>query len=418
MSKSEICLQSFENGEFHTANKLYKEIVKNGLPGDQLFLADGLVQLGFMEEALSLFEALHKQYPDEGEVLLAIAEVLQDLGREDEALIYTTEIKKDDPVYTQALLLEADIYQAQGLYEVSEEKLLLAKKLLPEEPILDFALGELYAQEGKWLEAIDHYQKTEQKSSQTGIDVNKPLALALTSAGKFEESLSYFEKALEGKLDSDVLFGYGFAAEQVGYHQLAIEKWTELKTLDPDYHSVHLLLAKVYEKEEMLQESLLAVKEGIKNDPYHKELFYYAGKLSLKLGNEKEAEKYLRDALALDPSYLDAMQTLTQLFMHQENYEEALELIEYFKNEGEEHPQITWDYAYSLQQMERFEDALIEYRSAYTYFKKKHEFLLDYGYFLMEYGLRQDAIPIFSTVLEQEPTNIEVRDLLDRLKEE
>ncbi len=43
-----------------------------------------------------------------------------------------------------ALLLEADLYQLQGMPEVSERKLLQAKELLPDEVIIDFALGELY----------------------------------------------------------------------------------------------------------------------------------------------------------------------------------------------------------------------------------------------------------------------------------
>ncbi|WP_343804285.1 tetratricopeptide repeat protein [Bacillus carboniphilus] len=413
----ENCLRSFESGEFENANKLYNEILTKGLPEDQLSLADGLSQLGFMEEALALYEAIHLQYPDEGEILLAIAETLQELGREDEAISYTSNISKDDSAYPQALLMEADIYQAQGLYEVSEKKLLTAKKVLPNEPVLDYALGELYAIEGKWLEAIDCYKEVEKQGSQEELQIDKSMAIALTSAGKFEEALSYYEKALEEKLDSDVLFGYGFAAEKAGYNQTAIDRWTELKELDPDYHSVHLLLAKVYEKEEMLPEGLAAVKDGIKNDPYHKELFYYAGKLSLKMGNEQEAENYLREALAIDPSYLDAIQTLIKLFIHHEKYEEAVDLIEYFEAEGEEHPQLTWDYAYCLQQLERFEDALSQYQSAYTYFKNKKEFLEDYGYFLMEYGLRNEAINIFTNILEIDPTNDEIRDIIERLSE-
>ncbi|MET3696107.1 tetratricopeptide repeat protein [Bacillus oleivorans] len=418
MSISEQCLITYENGDFDKANQLYQQILKTGMPEDQLQLADGLQHLGFLEEALSLFEALHIQFPDEGEIKLALAETLQDLGREDEALIYTSSIEADDPVYPQALLMEADFYQAQGLFEVSEEKLMRAKKILPDEPVIDFALGELYAAEGKWLEAIECYERVETNPNKDDLEINKPLALALTSAGKFEEALDFYEKALDEKLDSDTLFGYGFAAEKAGYNQTAIEKWTELKELDPDYFSVHLLLARVYEKEEMLNESLLAVKEGIEKDPFHKELFYYAGKLSLKLGYEEEAESYFREALAIDPSYLDALQTFVKLLIHLERYEEAVNMITAYQGEGEEHPELTWDLSFCLHHLERYEDALTEYQRAYTYFKNKKEFLLDYGEFLMEYGLRNDASKIFSDALAIDPTDIEVRDILERLSEE
>ncbi|HWO78800.1 MAG TPA: tetratricopeptide repeat protein [Bacillus sp. (in: firmicutes)] len=418
MSISEKCLIAYENGDFDKANQLYEQIVKSGLPEDQLELADGLQHLGFLEEALSLYESLHILFPDEGEIKLALAETLQDLGREDEALIYTSSIEANDPVYPQALLMEADLYQAQGLFEVSEEKLLRAKKILPDEPVIDFALGELYAAEGKWLEAIECYERVEKNPNNVNLDISKPLALALTSAGRFEEALEFYEKALDEKVDSDTLFGYGFAAEKAGYNQTAIEKWTELKTLDPDYFSVHLLLARVYEKEEMLNESLLAVNEGIEKDPFHKELFFSAGKLSLKLGNEEEAESYLREALAIDPSYLDALQTYVKLLIHQERYEDAASEITAYQGGDEEHPELTWDLGYCLHHLEQYEDALTEYQRAYTYFKNNKEFLLDYGDFLMEYGLRDDAARIFSEALAIDPTDIEVRDILERLSEE
>ena len=45
--------------------------------------------------------------------------------------------------------LEADLYQLQGMPEVSERKLLQAKELLPNEVIIDFALGELFYQQGR-----------------------------------------------------------------------------------------------------------------------------------------------------------------------------------------------------------------------------------------------------------------------------
>ena len=67
-------------------------------------------------------------------------------------------LASDDPNYPEALLLLADLFQMEGLYEVSEQKLLEAKKLLPNEGVIDFALGELYSEEGKFIEAIRCYE--------------------------------------------------------------------------------------------------------------------------------------------------------------------------------------------------------------------------------------------------------------------
>ena len=69
----------------------------------------------------------------------------------------------EDPSFPESLVLLADLYQMEGLYEVSEQKLLKAKELLPNEIVIDFALGELYAEQGKFTDAIRYYEKVLEK---------------------------------------------------------------------------------------------------------------------------------------------------------------------------------------------------------------------------------------------------------------
>src|SRR5699024_11877433 len=70
-----------------------------------------------------------------------------------------TSISEDDPAYLQALLQLADLYQSEGLFEVAESKLLEAKNIQPDEPIIDFALGEFFFSTGEYQRAIIHYEK-------------------------------------------------------------------------------------------------------------------------------------------------------------------------------------------------------------------------------------------------------------------
>ena len=57
--------------------------------------------------------------------------------------------------------------------------------------------------------------------------------------------------------------------------------------------------------------------------------FSMAGKLALKIGNEDEAEKMFREALALDPELTEAALTLNKLLLHQERYEDVIEIIKH-----------------------------------------------------------------------------------------
>src|SRR5690606_30887697 len=149
-----------------------------------------------------------------------------------------------------------------------------------------------------------------------------------------------------------------------------------------------------------------------------KELFYYGGKVALKENKEELAETYIREALALDPGYLAAALTLNKLLIHQERYEEVLEVIEKINEEGEVDPQLRWDAAVSHNALEQYSNALKSYRLAYNDFKDNEKFLLEYGYFLREEGDIRAAVKVFRQLLEKDPTNEEIMIVLEQLEQD
>lgn len=405
-----------ETGQHEKAFKFYEQILENGTNEEQFLLAEELFNLGFLEEARSLYQRLLEIFPNEGELIVLLAEVLIELGEEEAAILELEKIHNHDPAFPESMLLLADLYQIEGLYEVSEKKLLQAKSLLPDEVVIDFALGELYSEEGKFIQAIACYEKVLEKESEiAGVNVNLRMADCLSAGGAFEESLSYYEKALEEKLEINTLFHYGFTALQAGYNRKAIEKFLELKALDPEYTSLYIYLARAYEREEEAEKGFEVIKEGLKYDEFNKELYVYGGKLALKTGNEEEAEKLFREALALDPEMTEAALTLNKLLLHQERYEDVLEIVKMMEETGETEPQFMWDAAVSHQKLEQYSQALKRYEGAYTYYKDTTDFLVDYGYFLMEEGKREGAVEVFNKLLEKDPSNEEFLDVRQRL---
>nr|WP_263325911.1 tetratricopeptide repeat protein [Neobacillus sp. Marseille-Q6967] len=405
-----------ENGQHNEAIHEYNVVLRNGMPDEKFLLAEELYHFGFLEEAKKLVGTLLEIYPEEGELLVLLGEILVELGDEEQAILELEKISEHDPSFGQSLLLLADLYQVQGLYEVCERKLLKAKEILPNEIIIDFALGELYSDQGEITQAIKAYETVLKEQSEiAGVSVHQRLAELLSASGAFEDALVYYDKALDEKLEINTLFGYAFTALQAGYNRTAIEKFTELKELDPEYHSLYLYLAKAYEYEEELENSLTAVQEGIKQDEFNKELFFYGGKISIKLGKIDLAEKYFRESLALDPGYTEAALTLNKLFLQEERYEDVIELISQLDYAEDEEPQLLWDTAIAYHNLEEYSYASDKYESAYTFFKNNEAFLLDYGYFLIEEGKNDLAAEIFKQLLKSDPTNGEYLDLLERL---
>ena len=405
-----------ENGQHKEALNEYNEVLKYGMPDEKFLLGEELFQLGFLDEAKALFENLLELYSEEGELLVLLGEIFIELGNEEDAILMLERISETDPVFPEALLLLADLYQMQGLFEVSERKILQAKKILPDEIVVDFALGELYSEQGEIKKAILAYESVlKEQAEVAGINIHHRLANLLSNSGAFEEALPYYERALDEKLEIDTLFGYAFTALQGEYYRTAIEKFLALKELDPDYHSLYLPLAQAYEQEEELEKSFNTIMQGIKQDEFNKELYYFGGRLALKLGKEQVAEDLFRGALALDPGFMESALALNKLFLHQEKYENVVDLIEALEIQEEEEPQLLWDVAVALHRLEDYQKALDKYELAYTYFKNNEGFLTDYGYFLIEEGKKDRAGEIFKQLVKKDPTNEEYLDVLARL---
>ncbi|WMT18927.1 tetratricopeptide repeat protein [Parageobacillus toebii] len=418
MKRIEEIVRLVENGEVDKALALVPDIKKNGSDEEKYELADYLYSWGMLEEAKELLEELSLRYPDEGEVRLFLAEVYTELEEEEKALEILEQIDEDDPLFARACLIAADLYQMQGLEEVSERKLQQAYEKMPDEPIIQFALAELYFSTGQYPKSIPFYEKVLKKEKTiAGTHIPERLAEALSLCGEFEQALPYYDEALQEKIDSRTLFGYGFTAFQAEYYRTAIEKLSELKELDPEYVPLYLYLAKAYEQEGQLEKSYEIAKEGIDVDEWNKELLLYAGKVALKLKKPDEAESWLRKAIEIDQGYIEALTTLCALLLHQERYEEVVSCLEEVMKQGEYDPQFEWDLARAKHKLEMYSDALNHYREAYTFFKDNVDFLEEYGYFLIEEGNRERAKEIFQQIVRLDPGHIEAADILLQLEE-
>jgi tetratricopeptide (TPR) repeat protein len=418
MNKVNQAIQQVENGDIETGLKKLEKLVSSSTDDEKYLIAQYYVKWGFLEKAKEIFEQLITKHPDESELILHLAEIYIDLDHDDDAIALLDKIYHEDPAYIQALLLQADLYQVQGLEEVSEMKLLEAKRLKPDEPVIDFGLAELYFSLGEYSKCIPYYENVADSGIEiSGVDINERIAESLRSLGEFEKALPYYEKAIDERFDINTLFGYAFTAFHAGYYKKSIELFTQLKELDPDYHSLYLYLAKAYEHEGLLDESYEHAKLGLKIDNLDKDLLLYAGKIALKLGERKEAEQLLKKAISIDPGFSEAVHTLTKIYLHDERYVDVVQCIEEVMNSGEYDPQFDWDLAYAKNKLEQYTDALNHYRQAYTFFKDNIDFLEEFGYFLLEEGAHEEAKEIFQKILEQDPANVEIQEMVMKLEE-
>lgn len=412
MNELTKAMQLLENNDTENALSILKQSLDHATDDEKFTIADIYMQWGFYEEALSVLSPLIHIYPEESELLMMLAQLYTEMNQDDNALELLHRISPGDDAYVPALLQLADLYQAQGLYEVAEQKLSEARNLAPDEEIIDFALAELLFSIADYGRAITYYLKV-QSPKIADVTIIDRLAESYAAIGQYEKALDCFLQI--DSEDPALLFKFGLTASRAGRNDLAIKAWEKTIEIDPYYYAVYYHLAKVYDEEEWVQEAYQTAKAGIDHNEYNKELYYLAGTLLFKLDNPHEGEEYIRRAIDLDPDYKEAILFLIQIFKDKENHDAVIELIQDMKLTGSDDSIYDWELARAYNELEDYAEAAKYYQEAYVVLDKDSDFLKEYGYFLIEDGKKEDGLALLKAYLQIIPEDAETLEYVERM---
>lgn len=416
MTHSEKMMAAIDNEDLPQANIELNEALKKDSVEMLMELGEVLLSIGFLEEAKSVYETLTKRLPEEKEsFLLPLIEIEIENNQIEKAFEMLETITPTSEYYPQALLITADLYQILGIPEVSEAKLKEAQHLLPEEPLIEFALAELYFSNQQWKEAYEHYQTllAANTKEMIGVSIIERIGTLLSMSGAFEEAIPYLEAALEEKETADSLFQLAFVNLQLHEHEKAIESLEKVRQLDPEYQGVYLYLAEALQHEERLEEAQEVIEEGIAQNPYQVDFYHFASENSYRLQDRNKAEKYLIDALETGDKEDETRLILSNLYLNEEMYEEAIETIEELENP--DHPYALWNLAQAYYHLEEYEQSAKFYDEAFFALGEEADFLREYSLFLREEGRLEEARAMLSKYLTMEPGDLEAQSIFEDL---
>ena len=367
-------------------------------------VANMLVEYGFIGQADGIFSELLAVFPDEAQLKIDRAAALLELGEEDEALLLLTDISPDEEEYVQALLAQADYYQMLGLAETALAKVREAAALAPHEPVIQLAQAELLLDSGRYSEAVRIYQKLHETTDEVaGVKLSSRLAEAYSAGAAYEEAIPFYEELLDQQQNPEELFGLGLAYYQTARYTEAISRLQQLIDMDPDYFSAYMLAGQSFAQQDEDDKALEMFRKGIERDAFDKELQLAAGKSALKLQLPEQAETHLKEALVLDPEYIDALVTLAALYEQQEEDDALIELLDYAEVDQLEIPLLHAFLAYSYERTEDFDKASEMYLKAYEGMNEDAAFLDQYARFLLEEGKRDEALPVIQQLVKIAP---------------
>lgn len=417
MTYSEKMLEALHNENLAEAQLMLAEALRQD-DGDTLAdLGEELLSIGFLEEAQQIFKKLLIDFPDADGLNLPLAEIAIENAQFDEALDYLGLVSKDSPSYVQSLLVLADLYQVMGIPEVSEAKLKEAELLLPGEPLIIFARGELYFVNGQFAEAVEQYTRLldEGTTAISSVSINERLGTSYSMMGHFEEAVPFLENSLKEEQTDDRLFQLAFTYIQMHENQKAIILFQQLRALNPQYQSLYLYLGEALQEEELLEEAQEVLEEGIKENPFQVDLYQLASENAYRLHDAEKAEKLLQEAVALGEKVDESLLTLSNLYRTEERFEDVIDALGKMEETG--HPYAEWNLANAYNELEEFDQAKLHYKQAYQELAHEPDFLKEYGIFLREEGQLKEAKEVLQHYLAHEPGDNEAASLLDDLQE-
>lgn len=380
---------------------------------DALFiLGETLYNFGLTPQGLEVFRTLYHKYPDESELLIYFIEGLMSENQTDEALEYLSQVA----ISTEKLMLEADLYQQINMTEVAIDKLIEARELEPNDPIIHFALAEMLYFDGQYLRATREYEVVLDTGEYevNGINLFARMADCALQSGNYSDAINLYDEINEDEMTSEDFFKKAIAYEKNDITHEAIKITKNLLSKDPDFIQGYFYLQSLYENEKNYPDAIETGKEGLRLNQFYKELMVSTGSLEIEHGDANEGVELLKQALEVDNAYHEPLLILSDLFRNEEDYEAIIALLSYV-DEDDLDPVFMWHLAHAFGQEERDKESQHFFELAYPTMKTQSAFLNDYYYYLIEIGYKEKAKTILQQLIEMDPSNETWQEEANRL---
>lgn len=407
MNNSEKMVACISQQDLEKANKYFKRALAEDDVETLLSLAEYLEGIGFFPQASQIYIQVKDDFP---EVSLNLAQIAFEDGLVEEAFAYLEEIPVDSPVYVEALLVKADLYQAEGLSDVAREKMLEAS-YLSDEPVILFGLAELDMELGLFDEAISYFAQLDNRDiyELTGVSTYQRIGIAYASLGKFEVAIEFLEKAVELEYDDQTVFELAALLFESEEYQKANLYFKQLDTINPDFDGYEYAYAQSLHAEHKIDEALAMTEKGLAKNDFDANLLLQASQYAYELHDEARAEDYLLRAKEVADDGNELALRLSNLYLEQERFQEVVALFD----EEVENVLARWNIAKAYQALEQEDAAIQLYDELALDLVENPEFLADYIEVLRQLGRLDEAKEQASRYTQLVPDDLAMQEFLN-----
>lgn len=414
MSKADEVIETIDDGDFSKVDALIQESIAQDDDQTQFSLAETLMSRGLSVQAKTVYDHLLTMYPTEGQILSRLAEISVSDGDTDQALSYISQITPDSPAYAENLLVSADIYQSQGLYEVSEQKLLSGIRQFPDEEVFKFALAEVYFDENKFSKALTYYDMLLDMGikNYSGISIVLRKASSLAGDGQYEEAIDVYEDLNAIELNEDAQFQLGFLYNQVKNYNKSISILEKLLETNRDYPTAYSILAEDYLNIKKNSDAFKYAQLGLNLNELDDNLY----QIAFDAGTAEDptgAIKILEKGIKTVENPLPLVIKLSDYYVTKGQFKSNLDLLN--GRDISNNPKLVWNLAKSEFETDDVKKAQENILLVLDDFKDNLDYLSDLIEILRSTGNNDVLKPAIQLYLKQDPDNEEMHNLLDQI---
>lgn len=283
-----------------------------------------------------------------------------------------------------------------------------------------FSLAEAYSLDGNVQKAIEAY-KTVLLYDPDSATVMLRLASEFLKLGLTSQATQFTESALRidpKNVEGYILLGGLYSANKL--YDPAIRQYETVMKIDPNNQEAPMYLGAVYAEKKQYDKAIQHFKKLDDNEEYSNPHLpsYYIGRIYAEQKKWKEAEKYFKKSIAKRTEFTDAVLSLGSVYGKMNQPEKAIEIYRKYQKENGPSLRIAEILAQVYIEEENYEEALLQLKVLEENSEDVLSVKLKISLILIEQKKYPEAIKKLKETLDIEPESDKIRFYLAAVYEE